>query len=182
MISRFGEVGMYAAAAILTVLFPYVSEASKRKQNAYRLIYGSTFAAIVFGLACSVLFYFFGNRILSLFPGGDVYSSYSPQMALLTLTMCLGSALNCTVLGFVAEENFRFLWWWLPFHAIYAGGLLFITGYGYAERFLPSGAVSLLEKINSCGLDFILVAMFLMQVAKLVFVSLPFNRMERRRG
>ena len=177
MISRFGEVGVYAAGAILTVLFPYVSEAeAKKDKKVYKLIYSSTLASIAFGLICACFFYFFGGRILSLFPNGGIYSSYAPQMAILTMILCLGATLNCTIVGFVAEENFRFLWWWLPFHAVYGLLLLFITGYGYLENILPANLIDVLKTINSYGLNFILVTMLLMQLCKLVFVFLPFNK------
>ena len=177
MISRFGEVGVYAGAALLTVLFPYVSEAAAAgDRKADRIIYRSTFVSIGFGFACAAGFYFCGGWLLSLFPNGDVYARYSPQMALLTLSLTLWTAVNCAAVGALAAERFRFLWWWVPLHVVYGGLLLCITGYGYFEPFLPERVVLALKAINEYGLNFVLIAMLGAQIVKLALVLLPFNR------
>ena len=177
MISRFGEVGLYAGAALLTVLFPYVSEAAATgDRKADRIIYRSTLASVAFGLVCAVCYYLCGGWMLSVFSDGDAYAGYAPHMALLTLSLTLGAAVNCAAVGYLAAERFRFLWWWVPLHAVYGGLILCVTGYGYFEAVLPEGVLMALKTINGHGLNFILIAMLSIQVLKLAFVLLPFNR------
>ncbi|MBO7166281.1 MAG: hypothetical protein J6V88_02020 [Kiritimatiellae bacterium] len=180
MISRFAEISMYASGAILTVLFPFVSEAAAKNEKRYRLIIRAVLAAIAFGLFCTVIFFFFGDRLLSLLPNGELYSAYTPQLSILTISLTLGAALNCMILSFAAEKNFRFLWWWLPIHIAYGAALLFITGYGYIEQYLPESVISVLKEINGYGLNFILTAMLTLSIVKLLFCSLPINCKKER--
>ena len=46
--------------------------------------------------------------------------------------------------------------------------LLFITGYGYFTAWLPAAAVELIQRINGHGLSWMLVAMFVFNLFKLV--------------
>ena len=174
MISRFAEIGTYAGATLTAVMFPYVSEAAeKRTGSDHRIILRSTLASLAFGILCAIGFGLVGKWALAWTPGGSAYTAYVPQMVLLTLVVTLFMSLNCYVIGQVAADRFGFLKWYVPLHLLYSGALLFITGYGYFETWLPPGPLNAIRWINRCGLNFILVAMLLLQLAKALFIFIP---------
>ena len=180
MISRFAEIGTYAGATLTAVLFPYVSEAAEKHTGSdHRIILRSTLASLAFGGLCAIGFGLVGKWAL-VWTGGSAYTAYVPQMVLLTLIVTLFMSLNCHVIGQVAADRFGFLKWYVPLHLLYSGSLLLITGYGYFERWLPAGPLHAIRWLNSCGLNFILAAMLLLQLVKALFIFAPMLRRHPR--
>ena len=93
---------------------------------------------------------------------------YLLEMAALTVVLAAGAAVNCGILGDIAADDFKFLWWWIPFHVLYGVVLIFATGFGYFSAWLPQGLVAWLEAMLAHGLDFYLVLMAFAQVGKLM--------------
>ena len=173
MISRFAEIGTYAGATLLAVMFPFVSEAAQKGGDPDRFIVRSTLASTGFGLVCAAGFLLTGRGLLALLPGGTAYVGYVPQLAVLTLVLALFAALNCALTGEVAAGRFGFLKWSVPLHLGYVAVLYFITGHGYVDAWLPAVVVDGLNWINACGLDWVLVAMLSLQLVKAVCIFTP---------
>ncbi len=168
MISRFAEIGTYAGATLSTVIFPFASERRAKGGNPNRLILRSMGLSLGFGVVFAGVLYLLGPFVFAFVPDGATYTSYLPEMAALTVILAAGAAVNCGVLGDMAADDFRFLWWWIPFHVLYGVVLIFATGFGYFAAWLPQGLVAWLEAMLAHGLDFYLALMAFAQVGKLV--------------
>lgn len=168
MLSRFAEMGTFLGATLLSVAFPFVSESDVEGRNARTLVSRSVAGTLAFGSLVALVFVFAGGPLLSLFPGGGRLAESGLSLAFLTVILTLGAAANLRVVCEIAADRFGFLWWFLPLHAVYAGVLLFITGYGYFTAWLPAAAVELIQRINGHGLSWMLVAMFVFNLFKLV--------------
>jgi len=173
MISRFAEIGTYAGATLLSVLFPYVSEKTQIGQDPRAIILRTTVASIGFGVLCAGGFMLVGRNLLGWLPNGSNYVRYIPQLAVLTIVVSLNAGVNCALAGEVASNRFWYLWWLIPLYAIYIGALALISGYGYLVGWLSPGIVSILRSINDCGLNWILFAMLVLQLVKVGFVLVP---------
>lgn len=168
MISRFAEIGTYAGATLSTVIFPFASERRAKGENPNRLILRSMSVSLGFGVVFAGVLYLLGPFVFTLVPDGATYMPYLPEMAALTMILAAGAAVNCGVLGDIAADDFKFLWWWIPFHVLYGVVLIFATGFGYFATWLPQGLVAWLEAMLAHGLDFYLALMAFAQVGKLV--------------
>ena len=168
MISRFAEIGTYAGATLSTVIFPFASERRAKGGNPNWLILRSMGLSLGFGVVFAGVLYLLGPFVFAFVPDGATYTSYLPEMAALTIILAAGTAVNCGALGDMAADDFRFLWWWIPFHVLYGVVLIFATGFGYFAAWLPQGLVAWLEAMLAHGLDFYLVLMAFAQVGKLI--------------
>ncbi len=168
MISRFAEIGTYVGATLSMVIFPFASERQVRGGSPNRLIFWSIAATLGFGCVFAGVLYLAGPLIFSFLPDGATYVAFLPEMAALTVILAVGVAVNCGILGNIAASDFRFLWWWVPFHLLYGGLLIFVTGFGYFVEWLPAGLVEMIKQWLANGLDFYLVIMAFAQVGKLV--------------
>ncbi|MBP5226668.1 MAG: hypothetical protein J6336_04725, partial [Kiritimatiellae bacterium] len=175
MISRIAEIGTYAGATLLAVMFPYVSEAAEKRDDTNRLILRSTLASLAFGGLCAIAFLLVGRWLFAWVPDGSAYIPYVPHAALLTVTLSLLMSLNCFFFGQIAADRFSFLKWYVPLHLLYSATLLFITGYGYFESWLPVSLLSAIRWINGQGLNFVLGAMLLLQLLKAAFVCIQWR-------
>jgi len=172
MISRFAEIGTYAGATLASVVFPFASERSVRGLNTNRLIFWSMSVTLGFGVLFAGVLYLLKPVIFRFLPDGNTYVTYVPEMVTLTVILATSVAVNCGIVGDIAAGNFRFLWWWVPVHAIYGMVLILVTGYGYFAAALPSGLVDWIEAKLSKGLDFYLVLMGVMQLVKIACLIL----------
>ena len=170
MMSRFAEIGTYLGATLLAIVFPFASESSVRGDGPRRLVLRSVVGTLGFGLLVALAFACTGGWLLSLVPGGGTMPDAGGRLAFLTVCMALGAAANVGVVGDIAADRFGFLRWFLPLHALYAGALLFVTGYGYFTAWLPPEAVALLKHVNGLGLPWVLAAMFGFNLLKLLMV------------
>jgi len=112
-----------------------------------------------------------GHYVFVLIPGGEAYVSYVPQLVWLTLILSLQAALNCAISGEAAAARFGYLWWFLPVHIVYFTALYFISGYGYFASYLPAGFSDCMSRINDYGLNWVLLAMTIFQLAKAIGVG-----------
>ena len=170
MISRFAEIGTYAGATLSTVIFPFASERQARGMSPDRLIFWSMAVTLGFGVVFAGILYLAGPMLFSFVPDGAAYVAFLPEMAALTMILALGIAVNCGIMGDIAAGDFRFLWWWIPFHLLYGGLLIFVTGFGYFTEWLSAGVVAQLKEWLANGLDFYLVIMAIAQVGKLACI------------
>ena len=167
MISRFAEIGTYAGATLSAVIFPFASERYVKGGNPNRLILRSMGVSLGFGMVFAGVLYLLGPFAFTLVPDGATYMSYLPEMAELTVILAAGAAVNCGILGDIAADDFRFLWWWIPLHVLYGTALIFATGFGYFAGWLPHGLVAWLERMLAHGLDFYLALMAIAQTGKI---------------
>ena len=167
MISRFAEIGTYAGVTLSTVIFPFASERQARGGSPNRLILWSVAVTMGFGFVFAGVLYLTGPMLFSFVPDGVTYVAFLPEMAVLTMILAAGTAVNCGILGDIAAGDFRFLWWWVPFHLLYGVMLLFITGIGYFTEWLPSGLVAHVKDWLANGMGFYLAIMAIAQVGKM---------------
>ena len=182
MISRFAEIGTYAGATLSAVIFPFASEQQARGGSPNRLIFWSTAVTLGFGIFFSGILYLAGPVLFSFVPDGATYKAFLPEMAMLTVILAAGMAVNCGVLGEIAAGDFSFLWWWVPSHLFYGGVLVLVTGFGYFASRLP---LALVAQLNAClanGLDFYLTVMAIAQMVKMgcFFVQKVHERSSRK--
>ena len=173
MISRFAEIGTYAGATLSAVIFPFASERQAHGGSPNRLIFWSMVVSLGFGGIFASVLYLMGPMLFSFVPDGAAYVAFLPEMAALTVILAGGMAVNCGILGEIAAGDFRFLWWWVPFHVLHGGFLIFITGFGYFAEWLPMGLVGQFKRWLANGLDFYLAIMAIAQVGKMgcIFVQ-----------
>ena len=170
MISRFAEIGTYVGATLSTVIFPFASERQARGESPNRLIFWSMAVTLGFGIISAGILYLAGPMLFSFVPDGATYLAFLPEMAVLTVIFSSGITVNCGVMGDIAAGDFRFLWWWVPFHALYGGFLIFVTGFGYFAEWLPLGLIKMFEGWLSNGLMFFLTVMAIAQAGKMVCI------------
>ena len=180
MISKFAEIGTYAGASLLAVVFPYVSEKAHSGQSADSIVVRTTLVSLGFGVLCAGGFLLVGRCLLSWLPNGSSYVPYVPQLAWLTVVVSLNAALNCALAGEVAANRFGYLRWLLPLHVFYIGAIMGISGYGYFASWLPVPIVECLVEINRWGLNWLLSAMLGLQLLKAFFVFAPIVRRQLR--
>ena len=166
MISRFAEIGTYAGATLSAVIFPFASEQQARGGSPNRLIFWSMTVTLGFGILFAGIFYLAGPTLFSFVPDGSSYKAFLPEMAALTVILAAWVAVNCGILGDVAAGDFRFLWWWIPLHAVYGLALVLITGFGYFTSYLPAWLAVQIEGMLAHGLDFYLILMAIVQGVK----------------
>ena len=168
MISRFAEIGTYAGATLSTVIFPFASERRAKGGNPNRLIVWSMMVTLGFGSMFAGVLFLLGPLVFSFLPGGTTYVTYMPEMAALTVILAANTAVGCGIMGDIAADDFRFLWWWLPFHVFYGVALILITGFGYFTVWLPAWFVEQIKAALAHGLDFYIVMMAIVQGGKMV--------------
>ena len=176
MISKFAEIGTYAGASLMAILFPYASETAQKGGDTNRMLLRTMWAAMIFGGLCAAGFAVTGRWLLPWLPGGEAYAPYVPQLVVLTVVLTMFTALNCVITGEVAAGRFGFLKWSVPVHLIYIGVLFGISGHGYFRAWLPEGAFAALARLNACGLNWLLGAMLMLQAVKLIFVLCDITR------
>ena len=172
MISRFAEIGTYAGATLSAVIFPFASEQQTHGGSPNRLIFWTMAVTLGFGILFAGILYLAGPALFYFVPDGSTYKAFLPEMAALTVILAAGVAVNCGILGDIAAGDFRFLWWWVPVHALYGAVLILVTGYGYFANFLPSELIGWIKTMLSKGLDSYLYLMALAQFVKITCFAL----------
>lgn len=170
MISRFSDIGSYAGGTLLAVIFPFASELRAQGKSPNRLIFSAMATTWGFGVIFAGVLSLLGPFAFSFVPNGGVYVQYLPEMAALTVIQVSAVAVHCGILGDIAADDFRFLWWWIPFHMLYGMVLILVTGFGYFVEWLPQGLVLQFKAWLSHGLDFYLVLMAIVQAGKILCV------------
>jgi len=170
MISRFAEIGSYLGMTLMSIVFPYVSEAVESGRTGNRLIVRSMLGSLAFGILCAVGFAVFGRFAFACLPNGTEYGKYIPELVALTLIMSVGIAVGCFTTGETAANRFAWLRWFVPLHIVYVVVLLLLTGHGYLQGVLPDAVCSMIASWHACRLDFLLGLMGGFAVMKLVCV------------
>lgn len=169
MISRFAEIGSYLGLTLSTILFPYVSEASEAGGSGNKIIIRSMVGALAFGVVCAAGLGLFGKVAFSFLPNGETYAQYVPELVGLTLVLSASVAVGCFTTGEVAANRFAWLWWYVPVYLLYTAFLFVVTGHGYLQGILPDSMVDAIASLNACRLRFVLGAMAVFVVVRMLF-------------
>ena len=157
MATRFSDIAGLIACTLATVLFPFTANLAAEGKPTKVLVLKSSIAMIIMGGGLALLFVFMGKPLLSILPDGDKYSNYSWSIPwLIGIATCGGVQLFHTNTE-ISAGRFGFLKWWVPLHLIGAGGLLFVTGYGYFSEYLPVSWCDILSAHNITSLKSMLI-------------------------
>lgn len=156
MISRFTEIGNYMGSTVILVLFPLVAERHERGETSTRMLYQSLGLIIGGGVLLTIGFYFLGRPLLSLVPAWSVYSAFAPQMALLSVIVCLRSASWCYMTHEIACNRFAYVYYCSLLNVMEVIALYSLTGYTFFKPYVPASWITWVAELQPGQLGFIL--------------------------
>lgn len=142
MISRLAELATYAGQTMSIMLFPFAAEAQTQHRDSTGLFLKSSGAVFAFGGLCAAVLLVLGGWLLDLVPLWSPYVAYSPDMALLALTLTIGMVTTLFTTFECACGRFSYLWYVVPTSLLHAAFLICFTGYTYFQGILPDGVVA----------------------------------------
>lgn len=161
MISRFAEIGNYFGNTIVFVLFPLVSERHERGKSALRILAQASGAITVVGLLLSGGLYLFGEALLSMTSAWAPFCPYVPQMALLSIIICLRSLAHCYMTHEMACNRFGCIYFGCGVYLIESVLLYSLTGYTFFKPYLSETIMKAISDFNPARLDFVLEVMLI---------------------
>ena len=168
MVTRFSDIAGFLATALAFTIFPYAADLAAKGRDRRPLVIKAALVIIGSNVLLAAFFWIFGERILLWLPHGESYAQYwwaIPWMVAIPTLMWLSSIYTTSEL---AAFKYGFLKWMVPVVLIYPAALLFVTGHGYFDPFLPTSWVEFLKTHNVCSLKTMLVWMtgnYLLRVA-----------------
>lgn len=181
MVTRFSDIAGFLATALAFTIFPYAADLAAKGQDRRPLVLKTSLIVIGTNLFLAGFFTLFGERILRWLPNGEVYASYwwaIPWMIAIPTLMWL-SALYTT--SELAAFKYGFLKWLIPVIVIYPTALLFVTGHGYFDPYLPASWVDFLNHHNVYSLQTMLVWMTGYHLVRVVGSTLAMLKQTRDR-
>ena len=148
MVTRFSDIAGFLATALAFTIFPYAADLAAKGIDRRPLVLKASAVIIGTNFLLAVFFWFCGERILSLLPHGDIYAQYwwaIPWMITIPTLMWISSIYTTSEL---AAFKYGFLKWMIPVILVYPIALLFITGHGYFDSYLPASCVNFLTTHN----------------------------------
>ena len=152
MVTRFSDIAGFLATALSFTIFPYAADLAAKGRDRRPLVLKAALAIIGSNALLAGLFWLFGERILLLLPHGESYAQYwwaIPWMIAIPTLMWLSSIYTTSE---VAAARYGFLKWMVPVVLAYPVALLFVTGHGYFDAYLPTSWVDFLTRHNVCSL------------------------------
>ncbi len=171
-ISRFAEVATFLGVTMSAILFPLVVESNEKGDNSQKLLWHSMLGSIGFGVLLTLAFFLTGKFIFSFLPNGNLYVSYIPHLAWLTMIYAAGAAYTCFTSFKVAQSNFSFFTYHIPLCLIECGILICFTGITFFTGTLPDSIIFRIQTLNPCSLNFILTIMSLFTIVRFIGVGI----------
>ena len=168
MVTRFSDIAGFLATALAFTIFPYAADLAAKGKDRRPMVIKTSLVIIGSNALLAAFFWIFGERILLLLPHGETYAPYwwaIPWMVVIPTLMWLSSIYTTSEL---AAFKYGFLKWMVPVILIYPAALLFVTGHGYFDPYLPASWVAFLNAHNICSLKTMLIWMtgnYLLRVA-----------------
>ena len=159
MVTRFSDIAGFLATALAFTIFPYAADLAAKGRDRRPLVIKTALVIIGSNVLLATFFWIFGERILLWLPHGESYAQYwwaIPWMVAIPTLMWLSSIYTTSEL---AAFKYGFLKWMVPVVLVYPAALLFVTGHGYFDPFLPTSWVEFLKTHNVCSLKTMLVWM-----------------------
>jgi O-antigen/teichoic acid export membrane protein len=119
MISRFSDFLYYLTFPMLIVMFPYTATAAERGESISPYVIKCSSLTLIVATIMAVIYFIWGDWLLSLMPNGDNYIEYANYMPYLILITALTSCQVFYTNAEVSAGRFKFLYWLIPLHLIY---------------------------------------------------------------
>ena len=125
LMTRLSDLLNYLTLPILLVLFPYAAEAAEKGESTKPLVLKSTLAALLGAIILGSVYAVFGDALLGLLNRLNHATSALPPSSFILLTALLAANLLTAFQVFytnaeIAAGRFRFLYWFVPIHLVYA--------------------------------------------------------------
>ena len=179
MVTRFSDIAGFLASALAFTIFPYAADLAAKGKDRRPLVIKASLVIIGSNALLAAFFWLFGERILSWLPHGASYAQYwwaIPWMIAIPTLMWLSSLYTT---GELAAFRYGFLKWMVPIILIYPLALLFVTGHGYFDPYLPTSWVEFLNTHNICSLKTMLVWMTGNYLLRIVCCALAMLRQKK---
>jgi O-antigen/teichoic acid export membrane protein len=157
MTTRLSDIASFVCGTLTMVMFPFTASLAAEGKPTRPLVVKSSLAMLATGGLLALAFALAGKPLLAMLPGGDKYSGYAWAIPWLIGVLSLSAIQNFHTNTEASAGRFGFLKWWVPLHAVFACGLLAITGYGYFADYLPSEWCEFLATHNFTSLKAMLV-------------------------
>lgn len=159
MVTRFSDIAGFLATALAFTIFPYAADLAAKGKDRRPLVIKTSLVIIGSNAILATFFWIFGERILLWLPHGETYAQYwwaIPWMTVIPTLMWLSSLYTTSE---IAAFKYGFLKWMVPVILIYPVSLLFVTGHGYFDPYLPASWTAFLNAHNICSLKTMLAWM-----------------------
>ena len=179
MVTRFSDIAGFLATALAFTIFPYAADLAAKGKDCRPLVIKASLVIIASNALLAAFFWLFGERILLWLPHGETYAPYwwaIPWMVAIPTLMWLSSLYTT---GELAAFRYGFLKWMVPVILVYPAALLFVTGHGYFDPYLPSSWVKFLNTHNICSLKTMLVWMTGNYLLRIVCCALAMLRQKK---
>ena len=179
MVTRFSDIAGFLATALAFTIFPYAADLAAKGKDRRPLVIKASLVIIGSNALLAAFFWLFGERILLCLPHGETYAPYwwaIPWMVAIPTLMWLSSLYTTSEL---AAFKYGFLKWMVPVILVYPAALLFVTGHGYFDPYLPSSWVEFLNTHNICSLETMLVWMTGNYLLRIVCCALAMLRQKK---
>lgn len=123
MVSRFSDILHYLTLPMLLVMFPYTATAAIRGDSTRPFVLKCAGATLCAAVAMAIAYSLFGKELLALMPNGSEYAGYARFMPVLALSTAMTSCQVFFTNSEVSAGRFRFLYWFLPLHLLYAAAI-----------------------------------------------------------
>ena len=179
MVTRFSDIAGFLAYALAFTIFPYAADLAAKGKDRRPLVIKASLVIIGSNALLAAFFWLFGERILSCLPQGASYAQYwwaIPWMIAIPTLMWLSSLYTSSEM---AAFKYGFLKWMVPVILIYPLALLFVTGHGYFDPYLPASWVDFLNTHNVTSLKtmlFWITGNYLLRIICCVFAMLRQKR------
>jgi O-antigen/teichoic acid export membrane protein len=157
MTTRFSDIASFVCGTLTMVLFPFTASLAAEGKPTRPLVVKSSLAMLTTGGLLAIAFALAGKPLLSVLPNGDQYANYAWAIPWLIGITSLSAIQTFHTNTEASAGRFGFLKWWVPLHAVFAAGLLAITGYGYFTDYIPPTWQEFLATHNFTSLKAMLV-------------------------
>lgn len=130
MITRFSEIAGYIACTFTVVMFPYTAEAAAAGRSTLPIFLRASAVTCLGGVFIALAFELCGARLIAILPHGADYATYVWSAKWFIIYAVFNSIALFHFNTEVSAARYRFVIWWIPFHLLCAGALLF-----FADRF-----------------------------------------------
>jgi hypothetical protein len=133
----FGSIPAYLGTAVLSFLFPLVSEAHEKSEETRGMLRQAMMGVAIAGLCVVAGFALFGRELLQIRESWRPYIDYAPYIWLMALVSTLDTIISCYISHETACRRFRFLRYYSPMIAAEAVFLYGLMGWGFFQAWMP---------------------------------------------
>jgi len=172
MATRFSDIASYLGMTLSFTIFPFTAELAVKGKDMRPLVLKAALTIFIFNAALAVIFSTCGQTILSLLPHGAEYASYWWVIPWMILITTLNYAPGMYIMAETSANRFGYYKWQIPLQLSYALLLLFITGHGYFDAYLPDKLAQSLHALNVTSLKAMLWWMTAFGLVRLLCITL----------